>query len=57
MIQNEIIKDNIDFFTRIFEKNIDNSEFFENIIICLLNLITTTSENLKVINLMNYTKI
>ena len=46
MIQKDIIEDNIDFFTESLNKNIDNSEFFENIIICLLNLITTTSENL-----------
>tara|TARA_Y100000591_G_C21844831_1_gene708052 strand:- start:1646 stop:2533 length:888 start_codon:yes stop_codon:yes gene_type:complete len=46
MIQKEIIEDNIDFFTTSLEKNIENSEFFENIIICVSNLITTTSENL-----------
>ena len=47
MIQKEIIEDNINFFTTSLEKNIENSEFFENIIICVSNLITTTSENLK----------
>jgi len=50
MIQKEIIEDNIEFFTESLTKNIDNMEFFENIIICLSNLITTTSENLKEYN-------
>ena len=35
MIQKEIIEDNIEFFTESLTKNIDNMEFFENIIICL----------------------
>ena len=47
MIQKEIIADNIDFFTNTLNKNIENTEIFENIIICVSNLITTTSKNLE----------
>ena len=58
MIQKEIIEDNIGFFTESLTKNIDNMEFFENIIICLSNLITTTSKNLKEYNFKDlHTKI
>ena len=40
MIQKEIIANNIDFFMNSLDKNIENTEIFENIIICVSNLIT-----------------
>lgn len=52
MIELDIIKSNIEFFmTSLFDTNtIESSDLFENVLICISQLIKTTSEQLKLIN-------
>ena len=49
MIELDIIISNIDFFVQSLTDSVDNQELFENIIICITQLIKTTSEQLKLI--------
>ena len=50
MIDIDIIKSNIDFFMESLHDSIDNLDIFENILICIAQLIKTTSKQLKLIN-------
>jgi len=52
MIELDIIKSNIDFFmTSLIDTNsIEGSDLFENVLICICQLIKTTSEQLKLID-------
>jgi hypothetical protein len=50
MINIDIIKSNIDFFIQSLNNSIKNTELFENTIICISQLIKTTSTEFKAIN-------
>ena len=50
MINIDIIISNIDFFMKSLHSNIDNQDMFENIIICIFQLIKTTKNTLSKTN-------
>ena len=50
MIEIDIIKSNIDFFMMRLNDSLDSPDIFENILICISQLIKTTSKQLQLIN-------
>jgi hypothetical protein len=50
MIEIDIIKSNINFFMTSLNDSLDSPDIFENILICISQLIKTTSNQLKLIN-------
>ena len=56
MINIEIIKSNIDFFIKSLNNSVKNTELFENTVICISQLIKTTSNEFKAIN-YNYNEL
>jgi hypothetical protein len=50
MIEIDIIKSNIDFFMTSLNDSLESQDLFENILICISQLIKTTSDQLQLIN-------